>query len=771
MFSNYLNSATAVVIAMAFCASVSFGQQPQTPSSRFQPDKNVPPSVHIPTKNARNLKLPAGHDQFQQRGARPGLQSPGFSLSDGNRNVRETGYGDANRRQRSTELRRPSNRLPEIPKILRGQPSSNPPPTQLQNFGKSGSNIDHLRPPSQAPSGRSGQPVVVNQQEFDNHKQDMQQKLDELKRLQQQVKAATSTPAPHNQVPTNQRTTAGDSPIQQVTYLQQPDAPNSFQGTIESEVKGQPSSIGQPLQADSNKFANRIGSVDTQSGSPFNSIRKTSGMSEINSGASLTLETPAIRVQTFGPDSIGINKIATYKVTISNDGHRETDKITVGVAIPDWVDLQNINLSTGHHEISSEEDKPRLIWTVDRVPANTTHTIAINAVPRAADPFDLKVEWSFAPRTGSTHVQVTEPKLDMSISGPTDVLFGEKATYDVTIANPGTGTAEQVSVKLPEALGGERQNIPDIPAGGEQKFNIELFARTAGLLDLTVSANGDGNIEANATHQIRVRRAKLNVTVDGPPIKYAGTMGRYKLTVVNEGDATASDVVAVMALPTGVKYLSGLNAADVSDGGLKWNVGTLTPGDRKSFEVNCQLDSSGDLVIQAGVRGTGDLAASAQVQTRVDTIADLTLAVEDPKGPLPTGENIVYKLIIKNRGTRSATGVNLVMQFSEGIEPFKAEGFKHKIATGQVIFSPITRIEPGQEVTVRVTAQALQAGTHIFRAQLTCSDSDSREIAEGTTRFFGDTIETKAQEINLPSKANTADATGEFQPRSTKDFK
>ena len=172
-------------------------------------------------------------------------------------------------------------------------------------------------------------------------------------------------------------------------------------------------------------------------------------------------------------------------------------------------------------------------------------------------------------------------------------------------------------------------------------------------------------------------------------------------------------------------------------------------------------------MMQAGVRGAGDLAATSQTQTTVETIADLVLSVEDPKGPLPTGDAIQYKVRVKNRGTRSANGVNLVVQFSEGIEPVKADGFRNKIATGQVVFDPITRIDPGQEVTLNVTAQAVQSGTHIFRAQLTCPESDSREIAEGTTRFFGEEIRAKAQQIDVPFKANTADA----DSSSTNDFK
>ena len=53
-----------------------------------------------------------------------------------------------------------------------------------------------------------------------------------------------------------------------------------------------------------------------------------------------------------------------------------------------------------------------------------------------------------------------------------------------------------------------------------------------------------------------------------------------------------------------------------------------------------------------------------------------------------------------------------------------------------------------------VVAQAQQSGTHVFRAQLTCDDSDSREIAQGTTRFYEEGIENQAKDSKAPQTAN-----------------
>ena len=427
--------------------------------------------------------------------------------------------------------------------------------------------------------------------------------------------------------------------------------------------------------------------------------------------------------------------------------------------MPEWVDIENLSLTSGGKEITDGKDQARLVWSVDQVPGNSSQTMTISAVPRKAEIFDVGVEWTLVPLVGKASIRVTEPKLEMSISGPKEVQYGETALYHVSVRNPGTGAAENVAVMLPEALGGERASLGEIPPGTQKDFQVELLARAAGDLNLVATAAGEGNLKATAERALVVRRAALEIVMDGPPLKYAGGIGKYSVTLTNTGDATANELVAAIALPSGVKYLKGIDAVKLIDGGMRWPVGSLAPGESRNYEMFCQLDTSGDLQLEVGARGKRDLAASSVCKTTVETIADLVLSVADLKGPLPTGEQTPYTIKIRNRGTKAAKGVNLVMQFSEGIEPLSAKGLEHQIAPGKVVFSPISKIDPGQEMTFEVNAEAYKGGTHIFRAQLTCEDSDSREIAEGTTRYFGDTIAQPSMSNDRPA-ASTAEQDG-----------
>ncbi len=477
----------------------------------------------------------------------------------------------------------------------------------------------------------------------------------------------------------------------------------------------------------------------------------------------ISLAGPAIQVNTFGPATIGINKPATYQVVVQNNSPMTAERVLVGINMPDWVEMKNVNMTTGGKEVTDGKDQARLVWSVDQIPANSQQTITVTAIPRKAEMFDVGVEWTLVPRVGKHAVNVTEPKLAMNIAGPKEVRYGETALYHVTVSNPGTGAAENVVVMLPEALGGERATLGNINAGKERNFQVELLARTAGELNLVATAAADGDLKTSAEQALIVRRGNLQISIEGPGLKYAGSVAQYRVSITNTGDAAASDVVSAVALPAGVKYIGGIDSVKLVDDGLSWPVGSLEPGQTRDYKINCQMDTSGDLQVEVGARGSGELAAASACLTTVETVADLVLTVADPKGPLPTGEEVPYQIKVRNRGTKAAKGVNLVMQFSAGIEPRKAVGLENRLVPGQVFFNPIPQIEPGEEMTLEVTAEALKSGTHVFRAQLTCQDSDAREVAEGTTRFFGDTIESADTASSNNSAIESNQFGGEFK--------
>lgn len=761
----------AMAGAMAFstACTVSTASAQTPPSQRYQPvaQDTAPPSVHVPPSNLRSI----------------GSASTGYSLSDKSLAERPSKYSYHRGTVQQTSYQAPAK--PHVPEILRNTAApakvaavALPAPTPVApqftapnvtsettlTATTSKSPADYANVMKQI---RTNGPRIAPEELSSVHaeKAMIEKQMAELRQRAQAKAAATQAVQTRKD---NGLREAGS----QTRTVEPPVASNisasDFVRSISAQTAAATPAVAAPIQDRQTAPRNlKLAVHESSIAKPeFRSIRQVSAetYASEDSDASIRLDAPALSVETFGPQTIGINKPATYQVKVHNGSHTDAERILVGIKFPAWVDVDNINLTAGNKEITDGKDRARVVWNIDRIPAKGFQTITVTAVPRKAEVFDVGVEWTLVPRVGKANVQVTEPRLEMNISGPAEVQFGEKALYHVTVRNPGTGTAENVGVMLPEALGGERASLGNIEPGKEKNFQVELLARTAGNLALVATANAEGGLTTSADRKLIVRKANLGIALQGPALKYAGSPARYKVTLTNTGDAVANDVMTAFVLPNGVKYLGGIDSVQMMEGGMNWKVGSIDPGESKTYEVDCQLDASGDLQLEVGARdGKATLAASSACLTTVETVADLVLSVADPKGPLPTGEDVMYTINIRNRGSRSARGVNLVMQFSDGIEPHKVAGQDHRIVPGQVLFSPISKIDPGQEMSFKVNAEAFRSGTHVFRAQLTCEDSDAREIAEGTTRFFGDEVARPATATaNAQSDFGTEDNSNDF---------
>ena len=237
-----------------------------------------------------------------------------------------------------------------------------------------------------------------------------------------------------------------------------------------------------------------------------------------------------------------------------------------------------------------------------------------------------------------------------------------------------------------------------------------------------------------------MRRGGLQVEVEGPKVKFAGTSGSYRIHLTNPGDATAENVHISAMLPPQAKYISSNSGGhdEADHGRVTWNAGNLQAGGERMLEVQFTLLAPGDNRIQVVATGDGELSASAAANTRVDALADLKLEVRDPQGPIPVGEDAVFEVIIRNRGTKSAEKIDMVVFFSEGLEATTVQGGPHEIGRGQVFFKTIPVLAAGSETVYRVHARADRPANHVFRAEVVCESLQTKLAAEETTRFYGE---------------------------------
>ncbi|MEM9186301.1 MAG: hypothetical protein AAGB00_07395 [Planctomycetota bacterium] len=501
----------------------------------------------------------------------------------------------------------------------------------------------------------------------------------------------------------------------------------------------------------------KFGGVTAESrvpGSPLASMRAapqppvvdatSAPLSASESEVLLSEKMPLIASRVDGPRRIVIGREAEYRVVLANRGGATAEDLVARVSVPAWADVVNTDSSTGLVDRTGGALAGKTLeWRVGELDAQSVARMSVKLIAREGKPIELGIDWTHAPVGGKTVVEVQEPKLELAVSGPDEVLYGVPQRYELQLSNPGTGTAEQVTIHLlppgksPEQA--SRHTIGPIAAGVSKTIEVELTAREAGELAILARATATGGVEAASEKRLFCRKPSLEVDWRGPSQKYAGALGTYYFRVRNPGTAKAEDVTFIVDLPAGfeLQATSPGQKYDPAKRRLAWRVGSLRPGDDRYLQIRGASSRAGDNTFTFAAATADRLVGdSSKAATRVIAVADLRLDVRDPKGPLPVGADVVYEIRVKNRGASAAENVNIVALFSEGIEPNAVEGAQYSVSDGRVAIDTLERLAAGAETVIRIRAKAEQAGTHVFRAEVLCRDLDIRLAEEEMTRFY-----------------------------------
>jgi uncharacterized repeat protein (TIGR01451 family) len=463
-------------------------------------------------------------------------------------------------------------------------------------------------------------------------------------------------------------------------------------------------------------------------------------------GLLFTSKQPMITSRIDGPPRIVVGRQAEYRVTVENKGEVSAREVVAMIAAPSGAEVVDATASNGTVDRvgAAAAAGPGVIkWQLYELPAGGSQTLSLQLIPRGGREMQLGIELTHAPVVAQATVEIQEPKLQMEIAGPAEVMFGKAQRYALTLSNPGNGAAEDVSIELTPPGGGKdsmvRHKIGTLAAGESKKIELELTAREAGELKIQAAAMAIGNLRAESVKKVLCRKAELQVDWRGPEKKYAGSVATYFFRVKNPGTAPAEQVAVQCNLPAGAElvHASDGNSFDADRRTLVWKAGSLNAGEERFMQVQCRMSQPGVNKMELSAQSaTGDLSDAKSVPVNVEAVADLKLEVRDPKGVIPVGEEAVYEIHIKNRGMSAAHGVNVVSMFSDGIDPSHVEGGQHSIRDGRVTFRTLDNLPAGGETVFKIHAKASKSGTHVFRTEVACDELEAKLAAEETTRFF-----------------------------------
>lgn len=452
----------------------------------------------------------------------------------------------------------------------------------------------------------------------------------------------------------------------------------------------------------------------------------------------MSMRSTQIHVGLNGPPSVEVGVPQLYHLVVANQDQVKLSGLIVRLDIPAGVQVQPQTATLGRAELENVSDGSVLVtWSFEGLSPGQQASVPLHLTTQSPNNFDMSLEWTFHPVTGSIPVEVRSPRLELALEGPNDVNYGQANTYRLHVSNQGSADATDVTAKLSaQQFGSSSIQIGTIAAGASETIDVELVFNEAGKIVIAADVTAQGEVAANAQTQVQVRQALLELLMEAPEMAYHGSAVPYKLVVKNSGDAVASQSKVVVTLPTGAKLDSTPSATSLDNGSLTWNVPDVRPGASAELTFQLSLSREGENQLVAHCTSPSGKSAQTSIATLVKAVTDLKLVVSDPSAPATVGGEVQYELTLLNRGSKTVEQVSVAAMFSRGIEPKRAEGHRHQVMPGQVRFEPITRIEPGETVTLRVVALAEAAGMHRFRAEVNTADADVKLVQEESTEFL-----------------------------------
>jgi hypothetical protein len=515
-------------------------------------------------------------------------------------------------------------------------------------------------------------------------------------------------------------------------------------------------------QSETTPESEPLDTPSTETGTPTEESQPIARLRNPNKDVLVSTGQPVIVSHVEGPSSILVGQEASYRVILENTSRTAAENLSAVIHVPEWADLVSAEATSGEVE-EVKKGEGGLDWKLPELAAHSSHTIHLRLIPRSGRKFQLGVQWNQDSVESQATVEVREPKLEMKINGPQEVLFGSPQRYQLSLSNPGTASAEEVSVRLippgSDASEATTHTIGTIAPGDVKEFELELTAREAGDLFLQANATAAGGLEVESVRRVLCRKPELKIDWRGPDQKYAGTETVYYFRVRNTGNASTKPIEISTRLPEGITFLSASDsyAIDSNSGVVSWKLLGLKPGEEQFVQFKCQLNQPGINGFDVSASSSnGEVYDSTSVLTKVIALADLKLTINDPQGARPIGESVLYEIRVENRGTTDAHGISIVGLFSEGIDPVSVEGAQNSVRDGRVTFQPVKSLPAGGEVHLKIRAVASRVGTHIFRAEVVCDDLDIRLAAEETTRFFEDEFHWDEGETPYTAEKSTA---------------
>jgi uncharacterized repeat protein (TIGR01451 family) len=272
---------------------------------------------------------------------------------------------------------------------------------------------------------------------------------------------------------------------------------------------------------------------------------------------------PTLSLQLSAPIQAGVDDPVAGQVVVTNTGNAAAKGVKLTMPLP-----EGLEPSGGQRDLS---------WQPGTLAPGESKRFTFQAVAKTVGTFHsvVRAEAENAPAAqAEQHVNVVAAQLKVEVAGPPHCSVAEPATYRITVSNPGSAVAHQVSltdflpagvtvVAAPEAVRNSNTqvvwNLGDLAAGAKRTVQLATHATAPGeaVHQLTVQADHGLTARADArTNFVGAPGLTHKFEAGETTLEPGASSATYAVVVENHGTAAADKVRLSFVLPEQLEFVN-----------------------------------------------------------------------------------------------------------------------------------------------------------------------------------------------------------------------
>ena len=445
--------------------------------------------------------------------------------------------------------------------------------------------------------------------------------------------------------------------------------------------------------------------------------------------------TPAVSVRVRVPAATSPGKDLEYRIIVENRSAAGANHVEVRSSVP--AHSVYVKATPEPVEVPTKANV-RLLWKFGSLAPGARREIVLVVRPDGGGDVEACARVVFE-HGQCVRTKIARPVVRVRRTGPGRVALHDLVTYRLEVTNSGAAEAADVVLTdlLPAGLdfstskpstSGENPltwKLGNLAPGQTRQVEYQVIAQKDGTFEDRASVTVGGKVVQEAVGKVVVGEPGLSILVTGPLRRSLDLPATYQITVSNPGALPVGNLLVVGDLfhedvsRERVEFLGASAGGGLAGRDVRWSLGSLAPGERKTVQFTLRARREG--VFVNVVRASADRGLTARGQARTEFVGGegLSLDVAKNRDPFPVGGEAVLTFRLRNRTPSPARVTELRVTLPGQLRVTRVQGPGTEAADKQsVTFVPPAVLAAGGEAVYTLTVRGEKTGTGTIRTEL-----------------------------------------------------